>query len=146
VNLDAIAKTVLGTGKAPEPVTIKIPSDHPAAPALRHLFASLATEERTRSGIYVKKSGPNNGALREMLNALRDVLAQDGIDLDEKARDVLNFQHPQPIEGIMQNPLMMSQLIMGAFGGEAPVSPQVREHHMKRAEEMMRKMGDGDSI
>jgi hypothetical protein len=146
VNLDSLAKTVLGTGAAPDPVKIRIPADHPAAPMLKHLFRTLATEERTKSGIYVKQEKPSDQGVRQMLEALRDVLAAEGIDLDQRAREILQFKHPQPIEGIMSNPLMMSQLIMGAFGGEGPVDPRVRQHYHNRAEALMKKLGEGDSL
>lgn len=141
MNFEAIAKTVLGTGTAPDPVKIRIPRDHPAAPMLKHLFVTLATEERTTSGIYVKQSSKSPAGVRKFLEALRDVLAKEGIDLDQMAEKILNHKSPQPLEGIMNNPLMMSKLVMNAFGGDAPVTPEVRAHHMKRAEEILRRAG-----
>lgn len=144
MNLEAITKTILGTGTAPDPVKIRIPRNHPAAPMLKKLFATLATEERTASGIYVKQTGKDPKAVRQFLEALRDVLAKEGVDLNQIAQKILNHKHAQPLEGIMDNPLMMSKMIVNAFGGDSPVTPQVREHHLKRAEDTIQKMGESE--
>jgi hypothetical protein len=147
MSLLDVVTGIQGSPKVPEPVKIRIPRDHPAAPMLKHLFATLATEERTKSGIYIKKQGPSNRGVRQFLEALRDVLSAEGIDLDRLAADVLNFKHPQPLEGIMDNPLMLSQLFIGAFGGPlgGGSNPKVRERYLNRAEALMKKVCETDS-
>ena len=146
MNLESISKTVLGTGPEPTPVKIKIPRDHPAAPMLKQLFIALATEERTASGIYIKQTGTNGKSVRQVLEALRDVLASEGIDLDKMAQEILNFKHAQPLEGILDNPLLMSKMIVNAFGGDVPATPQVREHHLKRAKATIQKIGEDELL
>lgn len=136
-----------GSPNVPDPVKIRIPRDHPAAPMLKHLFSTLATEERTQSGIYIKKEGHSNKGVRQFLEALRDVLAAEGIDLNRLAADVLSFKHPQPLEGILGNPLMLSKLFIGAFGGPlgGGDNPKVRERYLNRAEALMKKVSETDS-
>lgn len=148
MSLSDVAKSLLGSKTVPDPVKIRIPLDHPAAPMLKHLFATLATEERTASGIYIKKTGRSNKGVRQFIEALRDVLAAEGVDLDRLAGEVLNFKNPQPLSGIMDNPLMLSQLFIGAFGGphSSQFSPQLREQYLNRADALMKKLSETDSL
>ncbi len=86
--------------------------------------------------------------MRQFVDALRDVLAAEGIDLNRLAGEVLNFKQAQPLSGIMDNPLMLGQLFIGAFGGphSNQFSPQLREQYLNRADALMKKLNEADSL
>lgn len=144
MSLKEVYEHFTGTEESPS-VTIRLPSTHPAAPMLRDLFKTLATNERTPGGIYIKRSEPSNGRLRQFISALRDVLADEGVDLDELAGTVLKHRKPRSMTDLMTDPRSMATLFMTVFGANSTEPDRrVRERYINRAQAMMRKLDEQD--
>jgi hypothetical protein len=102
----------------PEPVEIRIPKDHPRAEQLVALFYTLTTGAKTPSGIFVSGGGVSDEAVRIFLNALRKVLAEDGLDLDVVMAPLLEKPDLSPSDLMAVATSALSAPLAQGLGGD----------------------------
>jgi hypothetical protein len=98
--------------KSPRSLRFSIPVDHPRAGRLRALFDALATSQQRLSGLVIESGREDPAAVEHVLGELREILREDGIDLDAILEKEL---HRKPaasdLQGFLSNPVVLASLM-----------------------------------
>jgi len=110
--IDHLASLLLNScsKKAPTPVEVRIPADHPKVGRLIALFEALSTGARMPSGIIITGGAVSDDATTIFLRAMSQFLAEDGIDFNKLMKPLLApTAPPVSISSVMAS-------CMGALG------------------------------